>query len=309
MLDHRQLQALQSVAKEGSISRAATRLGWSAPTVDYHIEALEKAVGAPLLIRGSRGSTLTKVGHFMADRADEILALTERALTDTRELSTLQQTKVRFGTFPTAAARLLPSIARDLDRVGIEIEATLAEVTEFGDLLRGRRIDAALSYSIPGLPFGYEREMGVRPVLTDPLLFAVPERHPFAERSVVTRDDILECGAEKWILGATPKDVLDDKIVTMFELAGKPLNVAIRTDDFAVALGLVAAGLGIALIPKLATRNVPRGLRLLPVSDPELARVLALVTPKQPIELQTNSLRHLETAVDNAILKLTDHPL
>ncbi|MCR2273887.1 LysR family transcriptional regulator, partial [Salmonella enterica] len=78
---------------------AALRLGWSQPTVDYHLKNLDRIVGTPLLVRSTRGSALTSAGTLMVERAAEILSLTERAVTDTQELANLGRVRVRFGIF------------------------------------------------------------------------------------------------------------------------------------------------------------------------------------------------------------------
>jgi len=87
MLDPRQLQALAAVAAEGSVARAAKRLGWSQPTVDYHLKNLDRLVGTDLTSRSTRGSRLTIAGQLMHERGEEILALADRALTDVRDLA------------------------------------------------------------------------------------------------------------------------------------------------------------------------------------------------------------------------------
>src|SRR5690606_9314944 len=94
MIDLRQLQALAAVADEGSVARAAVRLGWSQPTVDYHLRNLDRLAGTPLTRRGPRGSTLTAAGKLMLDRGRELLSLAERALTDVRDLAQLGHTKI-----------------------------------------------------------------------------------------------------------------------------------------------------------------------------------------------------------------------
>ncbi len=307
MIDFRQFRALESVALEGSISRAATRLGWSAPTVDYHLEALERAVGAPLLIRGSRGSTLTSVGEFLSDRAHEILALSERALVDARELSELQHTKLRFGTFPTAAAMLLPTVAHEMDRVGIELEATLDEALNLGALLRSRAIDAALTYTVPGVPFELGRDLAAHHVFTDPLMLAVPSDHRLAQSRVVTDQELATTADEKWIMGASA-DALDERVIEVFTKHGDAPAASIRTDDFSVAAGMVAAGLANAVIPKLALPSPPKGMVLKPFANQRLTREISLLAPKNPGEIQRNAMLHLSNALQRAIRQLNTKP-
>src|SRR5690606_35734085 len=116
---------------------------------------LDRLVGAPLTERSSRGSTLTSAGSLMLERGAEILALSDRALTDVREFAHVGRTRLRFGSFPTAAARLLPGIVSRLDEVGIELDASLEEIAPLVSRVNQHTLDAALVYTASGysLPF------------------------------------------------------------------------------------------------------------------------------------------------------------
>lgn len=305
MLDLRQLQALAAVAAEGSVARAAKRLAWSEPTVDYHLRALERAVGASLLNRSSRGSTLTPTGALLVDRGSEILALADRALTDAREFAEIGRARLRFGSFPTAAARLLPGIAARLREVGIELDAVLAEIPPLVAGVNGHTLDAALVYTASGTSLPFRDAIHTEHVLTDPLRLALPADHPAASRGRFDVDALLALGSASWVFGATPGDTLDDVVREVFAAAGKPFEVAVRTDDYAVALGLVAAGLGIALVPQLATAHVPAGVVLRPIDDPRFAREILLAAPGLA-GAPSPEVRQLAEAVRRAIAGLPE---
>lgn len=277
MLDLRQLQALTAVAAEGSVARAAGRLGWSQPTVDYHLKALDREVGAALVTRSSRGSTLTAAGALMLERAGEILALSERALSDAREFSKVGRVRLRFGSFPTAAARLLPGVATRLRDVGIELDAVLEEISPLVSRINQRTLDAALVYTASGYLLPFRGEVVTLPLLTDPLLIALPAHHPSANRERFDAASLLELDDSPWVFSATPGDTLDDVVRDAF--AERRFEVAVRTDDYSVALGMVAAGMGIGLVPRLAAVNVPEGVRLRAIDDPRFAREILLAAP------------------------------
>lgn len=274
MLDLRQLQALAAVAAEGSVARAAHRLSWSQPTVDHHLKALERLVGSPLLVRSSRGSTLTSAGTLMLERGAEILALSDRALTDVRELANVGRVRLRFGSFPTAAARLLPTVAHRLREVGIELDAVLEEIAPLVSRINQRTLDAALVYTASGYRLPFRDEVYTVPLLTDPLLLALPSRHPAALRQRFDAASLLDLEDSPWVFSATPGDTLDDVVRDAF--AGRRFDVAVRTDDYSVALGMVAAGMGIGLVPRLAAVNIPEGVELRPIDDPRFAREILL---------------------------------
>ncbi|MGK0721519.1 LysR family transcriptional regulator [Leucobacter sp. W1478] len=307
MLDPRQLQALAAVAAEGSVSRAARRLGWSQPSVDYHLKALERLVGSVLVTRSTRGSTLTAAGLLLLDRGGEILALSDRALTDVREFAQVGRTKLRFGSFPTAAARLLPAIAARLREVGIELDAVLEEISPLVSQVNQRTLDAALVYTASGYALPFRSDVHTTHLLTDPLLLALPAQHPAARQARVDAEGLISLSDSSWVFSATPGDTLDDVVRDVFADAGLPFHVAVRTDDYSVALGMVAADLGVGLVPRLATEHVPAGVVLRPIDDPRFAREILLATPASPAG-PSPAVRQLAEAVRRAIATL-DSPL
>ena len=117
---------------------------------------------------------------------------------------------------------------------------------------------------------------GVRTIqlLTDPLLLALPAHHWAAERQRFDRDSLLELEDSPWVFSATPGDTLDDVVRDAF--AGRRFEVAVRTDDYSVALGMVAAGMGIGLVPRLAATRAPEGVALRPIDDRRFAREILL---------------------------------
>lgn len=282
MIDLRQLQALSAVAAEGSVARAATRLGWSQPTVDYHLRNLDRLVGADLTTRSTRGSKLTTAGTLMLERGEEILGLSDRALTDVRDLSQLGRIRLRFGTFPTAAARLLPGIVARITELGIELDATLEEVSPLVTQVNQHTLDAALVYAAGGYRLPFRAEVHTTHLFTDPMLVALPSHHPATRHATFTAESLLSLAGDNWVTGSTPGDTLDDLIRETFQAAGHKVNVAIRTDDYSVVLGLVAAGMAVSLVPSLVGANLPEGVVLRPIEDPRFARELLLAAPAGP---------------------------
>ncbi|WP_427869170.1 LysR family transcriptional regulator [Leucobacter luti] len=305
MLDLRQLRALRAVHSEGSVTRAARLLGWSQPTVDYHLRIIDRLVGSPLLTRTKRGSTLTPVGHLVLDRAQEILTLSDRTLSDARELAKLGRARLRFGTFPTAAARLLPAIAAEMGDLGVEIDAVLEEVKPLVSHVNGRELDAALVYSVPGYELPLRPDTAATEVLRDPLLLALPEGHRLAGRTSIDREALLSLADERWLLGATPNDPMDAVVLDAFAAAGHELEVAIRTDDFQVMLGMIAARMVVGLVARLASGPVHPGVVLLPIDDPSFARSVLLVAAQaDPGGQPTVAVRQLAGAVRHAVEEL-----
>ncbi|MCW2288196.1 molybdate transport repressor ModE-like protein [Leucobacter luti] len=305
MIDLRQLQALRAVHRTGSVTQAARSLGWSQPTVDYHLRNLDALVGGPLLERSTRGSTLTPVGHLLLDRAQEILTLSERALRDAHEFTHMGHARLRFGTFPTAAARLLPGIAEQLADLSIELDAVLEEVAPLVTDVNRRELDAALVYTVPGRELPFRSDVITTEVLRDPLLLALPEGHPLATRASISLDTLLTLHSERWLLGATQNDPMDAVVVDAFADAGHTLEVAIRTDDFQVMLGMIAARMVIGLVAKLAAGPSHPGVVLLPIEDPAFARSVLLAAPADGVSGQpSTAVRQLAVAIRHAVAGL-----
>ena len=304
MIDLRQLQALSAVAAEGSVARAASRLGWSQPTVDYHLRNLDRLVGTDLTTRSTRGSKLTTAGTLMLERGEEILGLADRALTDVRDLAQLGRIRLRFGTFPTAAARLLPGISSRVSELGIELDATLEELAPLVTRVNQHTLDAALVYAANGYQLPFRAEVHTTHLYTDPMLLALPESHPAAKRhKTFDRQALLTLSGDSWVMGSTPGDTLDDLLREVFQAEGHKIDVAIRTDDYSVVLGLIAAGMAVALVPSIVGNNPPEGVALRPIEDPRFARELLLAAPAGPGG-PSAAVRQLAEAVRRSISAL-----
>ena len=291
--------------RTGSVTQAARSLGWSQPTVDYHLRNLDALIGGALLERSSRGSTLTPVGHLVLDRAQEILTLSDRALRDAREFTHMGQTRLRFGTFPTAAARLLPAIAAQLSDLSIELDAVLEEVGPLITHVNQRELDAALLYSVPGHELTFRPDIVTTEVLRDPLLLALPEGHPIASHTSISRETFLTLHSERWLLGTSLYDPMDAVVVDTFAAAGYTLEVAIRSDDFQAMLGMIAARMVIGLVAKLAIGSGHPGVVLRPIDDPNFARSVLLAAPTEGASRQPSAaVRQLAVAIRNAVAGL-----
>lgn len=303
MIDLRQLQALAAVAAEGSVARAAVRLGWSQPTVDYHLRNLDRLVGNSLTRRSTRGSTLTAAGSLMLERGSDILALADRALADVRELAEVGRVRLRFGTFPTAAARLLPGIVSRLGEVGIDLDAVLEEVAPLVSRVNQHTIDVALVYTASGYELPFRAEVHTTHVVTDPLLLAIPAQHQLAARETIDIEALVSLSDASWVLGATPGDTLDDVVRDVFASAGRTPKVAIRSDDYSVVLGLVAAGMVVGLVPQLASDHPPAGVALRPIEDPRFSRDILLAAAASSSGPST-AVRQLAEAVRRTVTAL-----
>lgn len=304
--DLRQFAALHAVATTGSISQAGKMLGWSDTTINYHLAALERLVAGKLLERSKRGSTLTPLATELLPAATAALNMAKAAITAAQNTAQGAAPLVKFGAFPTAAAQLLPRITRHLRKTSFKLQAHLHEVVNLNKLVSSHSLDAALSYTTPLKPFD-NNKYHVTHVLTDPLMLAVPRAHRYASSVAIGVTELLQLANENWILGSSSGDPIDDALLQIFAAAGKTLNITVSTDDYTVALGLVAAGLAVGLVPQLACQNPPAGLKLVPVKDTRLQRDIVLLAPQLEAAAPNavnQRLQQLTSAVQSAAAEL-----
>ena len=242
MLDVVRLRVLAAVARHGSVTAAARELHYSQPSVSHHLARLEAETGAQLLQRVGRGVRLTEVGQLLADRATEILGRLDAASAEVSTYVGLGAGRVRLAGFTSAMSALVPAAAAALAREhpGLEVGLVDTHPPETLQLLRAGRADL-------GLIFRYDETEpepdGIRLVhlLDDPtyLLTTGPTSGP-AEHS----DDA-------WIAGC---DRCRSHLLDVCARAGFEPRVTSSTDDMVLMQELVAAGMGVTIIPGLALR-------------------------------------------------------
>jgi DNA-binding transcriptional LysR family regulator len=250
MLDLRQLEALRAVAIEGSVVGAARALQVSQPTVTHHLAALERHLGAPLVERTARGTTLTDLGTLMLARASDVLDRLESAEQEVRALAAHGAVTLRIGTFPTAGATLLPrAVARVQRDTGVRVSLLEAEPPELLERLGTRQLHCALVFGDPRVELVVPEELQAQPLFDDPFRVVLPIDHPLAGRASIPLSLLADDG---WVLANTPDDPGDLALAAAAAAVGFHPRSVLRTDDYDVSFGFVAAGVGIALVPEMA---------------------------------------------------------
>ncbi|MGW9042481.1 LysR family transcriptional regulator [Streptomyces lydicus] len=273
MLELRHFQVLRAIAHEGSLAGAARALRYTQPTMTYHLTTLESHFGAPLFHRGPRGAVLTEVGEALLPHAEAVLERVKLAEQEIRGLVQRGTMTLRVGTFPTAGALLLPPAVRTLHQRGVHVTLREGELPALLAALRSRELDLALVFSQPGEPLDLGDEFVVHPLVEDPLLLVLPADHPQAGLARVLLTALREDG---WIMGTTDWDPCDRLLSWACAREGfEPVRV-MRTDDYGVLQGFVAAGVGVALVPRLGLGSPRKDLAIRPVDGPVLARQIGV---------------------------------
>lgn len=273
MLDVKRLQALQAVAREGSLSGAARTLGYTQPAVSHHIAALEAHLGTALVARAGRGVKLTDAGRALAERADDVLGRIAAAEEEVAAIAGLRAGRVRLAAFPSGAATLVPfALARLRARhPKLAVSFVEAEPPEALPLLRSGEVDVVVgfSYAEDPAPGDFER-IALR---EDPLVAVLPEDHALAGRP---RIRLANLAGDTWIAGCPH---CRGHLLHACREAGFAPEIAFATDDYVAVQALVAAGLGVALLPRLALLSAQRpGVSVREVQDVPARTIEAVVT-------------------------------
>jgi molybdate transport repressor ModE-like protein len=268
MLDPRRLRALREVEARGSIAAAAQALGYTASAVSQSIAAMERYLDLQLLERTSRGVTLTPAGIRLVEHADVILAHLDAAEREARALRSRDvPISLTLATF-ASGVDLVVRAAGELARTRPNSELRIVEADPGYSLpeLRSGNVDVALTYVNDGLPTVPPNWMEETPLLTEPVLAIVPERHPLARSEAIRLADLA---GDRFI--AEP--AADHRPFTLLacHAAGFEPEVAGYSSNFGLTTALVARGDAVALIPRMALRE-PDGVVALTLSEPALAR-------------------------------------
>ncbi|MDT0306234.1 LysR substrate-binding domain-containing protein [Streptomyces sp. DSM 44917] len=248
-LDLTRLRVLVAVAREGSVTAAAEALHYAQPSVSHHLARLEAEAGVVLVRRAGRGVVLTDAGRLLVARAEEILGQVEAARAELAEHAGLRTGRVRLAAFPSALATLVPPAAARLaaGHPGVELALTEAEPPEALTALRNAEVDAALIFDHDDPVPGDRRNTTVTPVLQEPMFVVTPGNG--AGQGPPTA---LETYAgENWIAGC---ERCRTHLTALCERAGFAPRITFETDDYVAVQALVAAGLGVGLLPGLALR-------------------------------------------------------
>ncbi|MER6115005.1 LysR family transcriptional regulator [Streptomyces sp. NPDC001743] len=275
MIEARHLRVLRAVAGTGSFSAAARELGCTQPAVSQQMKALESSAGTTLLIRTGREMRLTQAGEALVRHASGILAGLTAAEEEVAAIAGLRAGRVRLVSFPSGSSTLVPGALAALRAAhpGTRVSLVEAEPPRSVEMLRDGDCDIALAFRY-GTQGAEWDDLVVRPLLTDRLIGLVPEGHGLADRDEV---GIGELAGEPWIAGC-PR--CRRQLVEVCEASGFTPRIDFATDDYPAVIGLVGAGLGVAVLPALAIESVrPRGARTVSVEPAIEREIVALTLP------------------------------
>lgn len=268
----RHLAALQAVGEEGSFGRAATRLGYTQSAVSQQIATLERIVGERLVERpgGPRAVSLTEAGALLLRHAEAIMARLHAAQADLDLFSRGESGSLRIGTYQSVAARLLPRILKQFKGFWPDIDIHLANPMTDDKLLdQLERGEIDLTFTVLPLPDGPFD--GVE-LMLDPFVLLVQAGEPLAMQTAAPT--LSQIGELPLISFAQCRGTTQAE--DQLRAHGFEPNVVFRSDDNGTVAGLVAAGMGVAIAPRLTVEAHPDGVAVRDIGFLVPPRLLAL---------------------------------
>lgn len=249
MIELRHLRYFEAVATELNFHRAAERLHIAQPPLSRQIRQLEDLLGAELLDRSVRPLKLTPAGRFFLEQTVQLLARVQEASAATGRIARGQRRWFGIGFVPSALYGPLPDWIRRFRADHSDVDVSLSELTtvQQADALKAGRIDVGFGR----LPLD-DAELACRTVLDEPLVVALPVGHPALRRRRLALADVAR---EPLVLyPARPRPSYADQVLASFRERGLVPTVALEANELQTAIGLVGAGIGLALVPQSVQR-------------------------------------------------------
>jgi molybdate transport repressor ModE-like protein len=274
MLDVKRMRILKEVADRGSFSAAAEHLSYTQSAVSQQIAALEREAGTQLVTRGSRGIRLTQAGEALVRHADAILTRLADAEAELEAIAGLRGGRLRLAAFPTVGATLMPLAIATFRQRHPDVELTVKQLEpedslpllKMGELDIALTIEPNASTDADGLDSSF--------LLDDPMFVVLPLDHPLARKARVRLRDLAE---ESWI-GTTDACSCGTLVRNHCIRHGFEPHITFESDDYLAIQGLVAAGVGVAMIPTLALTTVRDDIVIRDLGNEAPVRKIAAAT-------------------------------
>lgn len=286
IFDLHRLHVLREVGRTGSLTSAAASLSFTTSAVSQQVAKLEQEMGVVLIERHPRGVVLTEAGHALLQYAEDIDRTVEAARAEMGEFAGLRRGQLRLGTFPTVGASLMPDVVLAFRARHPDVAVTVVSARRDGLLerLRRREIELTLLWDYPWQQID-DPDLTLVRLMSDPTVLLVPRDHPAAELRSVSIDSLRD---QEWVV--RDEHPVADVLSRVCRDAGFEPQIAFAANDYQETQGMVAAGIGIALAPKLA----------LTALRPDVVAVPLAKSPKRRILLAHLANRRLSPAAQQA---------
>jgi DNA-binding transcriptional LysR family regulator len=258
MLNLGRLRVLVEVINRRSFSDAAAALSYTQSAVSQSIARLEAETGATLVVRDRRGVRATAAGATLVEHAEAIFAQVRAAEDELAAVLGVRGGRLRVASFPSAGSTLMPQAVALFRRRHPGVALTLAEgePEDIAPRLHAGEFDLALLFQFPGVEPAPAGNLAITSLLEDPMHVALPVEHPLATKPELSLADLrLQDWVQTSATSACARHVVRSCLAAGFEP-----RVTFESDDYETVQGLVAAGVGVALIPRLALTRLHPGI-------------------------------------------------
>jgi DNA-binding transcriptional LysR family regulator len=248
-LELRHLRYFEAVGRNLNFSRAADELHMAQPPLSRQIRQLEEELGADLIDRNSRPLALTKAGTFFLEQCRQIIGRVDEASKGARRIAQGNKRWFGIGFVPSVLYGFLPELIRQFRQSAENVEVVFSELTtvEQVEALKTGRIDVGFGRLVFDDP-----QLRCEVIEEEPLAVALPQGHPLVRNARISMDRLAE---EPFILyPSKPRPSYADHVLQLFRTRGLNLSGYVEANEMQTAIGLVAAGVGIALVPASVKR-------------------------------------------------------
>lgn len=292
-MDVTRLELLRELAERGSVTAVAEATHRTPSAVSQQLKQLQREAGVALTQRSGRGLVLTAAGRALARTAADVATALERAEALWHDYLGTPRGEVSVLVFQTAGKMLAPGMLRAVaDQPGLSVVCTDANVETVDYASLTPDYDIVLTDSEGIRANWQERQLEVIPLMREPLDIALPEGHRLARRRSVSPSDLV---GEDWI--GVPEGQPFDVLLRQIEaVSGTPARIVQRFQDNGIVEAMVAAGLGIAILPRFTTATHGTGIVMRPLTGVRATRIIsALMRPdraeRQSVRLVVDALR------------------
>lgn len=272
------LLLLLLVYRTGSLSAAADELALSTSAVSQQISKLEREVGLPLVMRHPKGMRLTDAGVKLSTYATTIDNALTAARNDMSAFAQLERGEVRIATFPTFAASVMPKVLQHFHDLHPEVDVTVKSyrLGRIEEALERREVDLATLWDYPWAPI--DQEIPVRTtLLNEPTKLLIPTSHPLARRRVIKLEEVAD---DPWITRSSHP--VASVLGRICHEAGFDPRIVFEANDYQELLGMVSAGLGVAIAPSLAVRSHGSDVKVVSIrGNPAPRRIVLSQLPER----------------------------
>ncbi|VIO73297.1 Hca operon transcriptional activator HcaR [Bradyrhizobium ivorense] len=248
-MDLKRLRYFVAVAEEGHVTRAAEKVGMQQPALSLQIKALERELDVQLFRRIPRGVELTSAGEALLADAKALLAHRDRAVETTRRAARGAQGRLWVGMTPTApfhplVPRAIRAYRQSFPLVSLALEEALSN--ELIERFAKDQMDVAFFVRSSSV---HVETLVVSTLLEEPMIAALPSLHPMAQNRRSPTVHLRDLASDPFILIGPPGTSIHDETVAACRAAGFNTRVGQQAPRITSTLGLVAGGMGVALVP------------------------------------------------------------